>query len=72
VFNLGVLPVITYACETWTLSKREIQKLRVAQPGMERCMLGITRKDKERNEWIRKQTRVCDVIEFIKRTLIIL
>jgi hypothetical protein len=29
-------------------------------------MLGITRKDRRRNQWIRKQTRVRDVIEVTK------
>jgi Reverse transcriptase (RNA-dependent DNA polymerase) len=67
VFNQCVLPVLTYGCETWTLNTRDVQRLRVTQRGMERCMLGITRKDRKRNEWVRKQTRVRDVIDVAKQ-----
>lgn len=67
VFNQCVLPVLTYGCETWSLNVRSIQKLRVAQRGMERCMLGITRRDRKRNEWVREQTKVRDVIDVVMR-----
>ena len=33
---------------------------------MERYMLGITRRDRKRNEWIRSQTKVTNVIYRIK------
>ena len=43
------------------------ERLRVAQRSMERAMLGITRRDRKRNEWIRSQTGVQDIILKVKR-----
>lgn len=67
VFNQCILPVLTYGSETWTLSAKAIQKLQTTQRSMERCMLGVTRRDRMRIETIRAQTRVDDVIETCKR-----
>ena len=49
------------------LKHKMIQKLEVAQHGMERCMLGITKRDKKRNVEIRAQTKVSDVIGRVKK-----
>ena len=67
VFNQCILPALTYGAETWTLTKRMVQKLQTAQRSMKRCMLGITRRDKKRITWIRNQTKVFDIIERIKQ-----
>ena len=61
VFNQCVLPAMTYACETWTLTAGMIHELKVAQRNMERVMLGITLRDRVRNELIRQRTKVVDV-----------
>ena len=45
------------------LTKLLEDKLRVAQRAMERRILGVTRKDRIRNEEIRKRTQVKDVIQ---------
>ncbi len=42
VYNQCILPVLTYGAETWRLTKELERKLRSAQRGMERIMLGIT------------------------------
>lgn len=67
VFDQCILPVLTYASETWTLTSRTVQKLQTTQRSMERCMLGFTRRDKKRNAWIREQTKVTDVIGRVKK-----
>ena len=41
------LPVITYGCETSALNNAMMDKLTVAQPKMERIMLGITLRDRK-------------------------
>ena len=66
VFNMCVLPTMTYRCETWTTTKYLEQKLRTAQHAMERSMLNITLRDKVRNSEIRNKTKVKDIIEKIK------
>ncbi|XP_023217382.1 sodium channel protein type 3 subunit alpha-like [Centruroides sculpturatus] len=66
VFDQCVLPVLTYGSETWTLRKSEIQRLQTIQRNMERCMLGITRRDQKRITWIRKMIGVTDIITRMK------
>ena len=58
---------MTYGCETWKLTKRSENLLRIAQRAMERAMLGITLRDRKRSSWIRSKTRVRDIIQFIKQ-----
>lgn len=65
VFDQCVLPVFTYGAETLTLTKQSVNKLRVAQRKMERIMLGINLRDRKKNQWIRGQTKVNDVIDTI-------
>jgi len=66
VYEQCVLPVMTYGSETLTLTKASTNKLRVSQRAMERAMLGISLRDKKRNEWIRRKTGVTDVIHRIR------
>lgn len=66
VFNQCVLPAMAYGSETWTLTTKIIQKLQTAQRSMERCMLGMTRRDRKRINWIRGQTGVTEVLGHIK------
>ncbi|CAB3240548.1 unnamed protein product [Arctia plantaginis] len=61
VFNECVLPVMTYGAETWTLTVRLVHKFKVAQRAMERAMLGVSLRDRIRNEVIRQRTKVTDI-----------
>lgn len=63
IMDSVILPAMTYGAETWSLTKRQKEKLAVTQRSMERAMLGVTRKDKIRNQEIRERTRVDDIIE---------
>ncbi|CAG9132629.1 unnamed protein product [Plutella xylostella] len=65
VFNQCVLPVMTYGAETWCFTKGLIHKLRVAQRAMERAMLGVSLRDRIRNEEIRRRTKVTDIAKRI-------
>ncbi len=66
VYNQCILPVLTYGLDTWRLTKELERKLRSAQRGMERRMLGITLINKKRASWIREQTKVEDILMTIK------
>ena len=55
------MPTMAYGCETWTLTKETIRKMRVAQRAMERAMLGVSLRDRIRNTEIRRRTKVEDV-----------
>ena len=67
VFDQCILPVFLYGCETWKTTKRQRSKLIVPQRAMERSLLKITRRDRKKNEWIRQQTGVKDVLESAAR-----
>jgi hypothetical protein len=67
VFNQCVLPVMTYGAETWNLTVKLAHRLHVTQRAMERCMLGISLRDKVRNEIIRQKTKVTDVVQKCSR-----
>ncbi len=66
VYNQCILPVLTYGSETWRLTKELERKLRSAQRGMERRMLGITLRDRKQASWNREQTKVEDILMTIK------
>ena len=62
------LPSMTYNGETWTLTSQAKDKLAAAQTKIERNMLDITYRDKEKtNVWVREKTKVTDVIEQVRR-----
>eukprot|EP00914_Ancora_sagittata_P021713 GHVO01043076.1.p1 GENE.GHVO01043076.1~~GHVO01043076.1.p1 ORF type:complete len:186 (+),score=14.28 GHVO01043076.1:383-940(+) len=63
IMNTVILPSLTYGAETWALTKHQTRKLAAAQRSMERSLLNISLKDKIRNEIIREQTKVKDVIQ---------
>ena len=65
--NQVVLPAMTYGSETWALTNRQKEKLKIAQRCMERSLIGITRRDRWTNEEIRKTTKVCDIAEKIDK-----
>ncbi|CAH2097125.1 unnamed protein product [Euphydryas editha] len=45
-----VLPVFSYGAKMWTLTTGLVHKFKVSQSAMERAMLGVSFKDKIRNE----------------------
>lgn len=65
LWNMCVLPCLIYGSETWTLDALTIKKLRVAVRGMERSMIGINRRDRKTNKWIREKTGLRDVGEIV-------
>jgi hypothetical protein len=63
VYDSCILPVSTYGLETKALNKNMAQRLWVMQRAMERRMLGISIRDRIRNDEIRRRTKVKDVVE---------
>ena len=62
VYNQCVLPVLTYGAETSTLTKKTVNKIRVAQRNMERVMLGLYLRDRVPNTEVRRRSGVTDAI----------
>ena len=53
--------MISYGTETWSLTMGLLRRLRITQRAMERAMLGVSLRDRLRNEYIRKRTKVTDI-----------
>jgi len=52
IYRTIILPVVLYGCETWSLTLREEQKLRVFENVVLRRIFG-PRRDKVMGEWSR-------------------
>ena len=62
IMDTVMLPAMTYGAETWSLTNRQKDKLAVTQGSMDRVTLGVTKRDKIRNEDLRARTKVKVVI----------
>lgn len=66
LYDMAILPVITYGAQTWSMNEKLNQKLQVNQRAMERSLLKITRLHRITNERIRQRTNFEDVIKKAK------
>ena len=62
IFNASVLPAMLYACETWSTTKSEEEKLAVTQRAMERRMCGVSIRDRISNKELRQRSGLRDVV----------
>ncbi|VDO08661.1 unnamed protein product [Brugia timori] len=68
IFNMCIIPTLTYGCQTWTLKKNILEKIRVTQNAMERSMLNVRIKDKIRIEKIKRKLKFNeDAIRYVRR-----
>lgn len=65
LFEVAILPCLTYGCQTWALRKEEEEKLAICQRKMERSMLGLRMKDRVSNKTIRNITKLTDIRKII-------
>ncbi|CAH2101994.1 unnamed protein product [Euphydryas editha] len=56
-----ILPCMIYGCQTWALTKSNMKKLETCQHGIERSILHIKRRDRQRLVTIRAKTKIYDV-----------
>ena len=61
-----VLPCLSYGSQTWIFNKFTEDKIQKSQRAMERSILNIKLKDKQRNKDIRKKTDVLDALHHTK------
>ena len=57
VYNLLVRPAKVYGLETVAVTKKQVEEMEVAEMKMLRFAMGMTRKDKTRNVYIRDTVR---------------
>lgn len=57
VYNMCILPCLTYGCQTWALTETLTNKINVCQNSIERSVIGAKRKDKVRLTEIKNKTK---------------
>lgn len=63
LFETTILPRLLYGCESWAITKNQIQKLQVTQRKMERALINVKVQDRIRNEDLRKITKLKDIAQ---------
>ena len=58
VYSLVVRPAMVYGLETVAVTKKQVKEMEVAEMKMLRFAMGVTRKDKIRNEYIKGTVKV--------------
>ena len=58
VYSSVVRPAMVYGLETVAVTKKQVEEMEVAEIKMLRFAMGVTRKDKIRNEYIRSTVKV--------------
>ena len=66
IYKSVLRPVMLYGTECWAMRKKEDDLLRRMEMRMLRRILGVSLKDKIRNEEIRKRCGVIDIIEKVR------
>jgi len=67
LYNALVLSVLLYNAETWTMKEDLNQKLLVFEMSVLRCIAGVTRKHRRRNEDIRRELGITrDVVNHVR------
>ena len=58
VYSSVMIPAMVYGLETVAVTKKQVKEMEVAEMKMLRFAMGVTRKDKIRNEYIRSTVKV--------------
>jgi len=67
IHNITAKAALKFGSEAWALKKREEQCLEAAQMKFLRHLLGITKLDKEKNQFIRQKTGAQNIVKEIKQ-----
>ncbi|GBP31106.1 Putative uncharacterized transposon-derived protein F52C9.6 [Eumeta japonica] len=57
VYNVCILPCLTYACQTWALIEQQKRKINICQNEIERNVLGVKKRDKIQLKRINEKTK---------------
>jgi len=67
IHNFTAIAALKFGTEAWVLKKRKEQRLEAAQMKFLRHLLGITKLDKEKNQYIRERTGTQNIVKEIKQ-----
>jgi len=66
IYNTVIRPVLTYGAETWVMRKKEERLIQSTEMRMLRRIKGITKRDREKNENIRRELGVPNIVEKVR------
>ena len=66
MYKSVVRPTMLYEMEMVAVTERQVGKMEVAELKMVRWALGVTRKDKIRNEYVRVGTKIAKLIDKLR------
>jgi hypothetical protein len=67
LYNTIFIPSLCYQCQTWTLTAQEKRKITTTQVRCLRRILNITRRDRIRNDEIRRRVEVIPALDYITK-----
>jgi hypothetical protein len=68
IFNMCIVPSLTYGCQTWTLTSKIIKKLETTQNSIERSILNFKKKDRKKLKTIKSLLKEnTDVVKYVRR-----
>lgn len=67
IFNSVYVPVLIYGCEAWTLNDRLKSRIQASEMKYLRATIGVTRRDRIRNEYIRERVKVTPILDKIEQ-----
>ena len=67
IYTSILRPILAYGHESWTLTSKTRSQIQAAEMKVLRLIKGVTRLDKLRNENIRRELHVEDILEFVER-----
>ncbi|KAE9420677.1 hypothetical protein Angca_006405, partial [Angiostrongylus cantonensis] len=74
LFDLTVLPALTYASKTWSLPEQDGRSLSVIERAVERTMLGVSRftqvRDGIRSPDLHQRSKIKDAVLYVKQSKI--
>jgi hypothetical protein len=67
IYTSILRPILTYGYEAWALSTRDKSKIQACEMRVLRVIMGVTRRDRKRNEEIREELGVENILKLIER-----
>ena len=68
IYTTILRPILTYGSEAWTLTSRTRSKIQAAEMRVLRMIKGVTRRDRMRNDEIRRELGVVSILEMVERS----
>jgi hypothetical protein len=68
IYQTILRPILLYGCEAWTLTTAMKSKVQAAEMRVLRLIKGVTRKNRMRNDDIRKELGVKNILQYIEET----